>query len=98
MGWQATSCKINCTGATTSCFRYTLDSLKYTEPPYSVAYPELPHIYDPASHPCVPVGNVIEDNTFCHTQSKGGGLFINQDEATVNTWFSSMSNNREACP
>lgn len=107
-----------------------------------MAYPELPFIYDAASHPCVPVGNVIEDNTYCHTNSKGpintacvvltairaapnnnryfnsttrtptipplppqtvdvvssgGGLFINRDEATVNSWFSSMSNNREAC-
>lgn len=98
MSWQSTSCKYNCTETSTSCFRYILDSLHYKEPPYSIAYPDLPFIYDAASHPCVPVGNVVEDNTYCHTNSQGGGLFIDKDEATISSWFSRMSNNRAACP
>ena len=52
-------------------------------------------IYD--YHPCTPVGNVIEDNTFCHDGSKGGGQFLDRTEATINSWLSSSSNNAPSC-
>lgn len=95
LGWQAASCAYNCTGTTTSCFRYTLDNLNYTSPPYATAYPLLPTIYD--DHPCVPVGNIIEDNRFCHQTSKHGGQFIDRTEDTIRKWRSSISNNVEDC-
>ena len=95
LNWQNASCNINCTGSTTSCFRHTLDALHYTQPPYATRYPLLPTIYQ--DHPCVPVGNVIEDNRWCHRNSKGGGQFLNRDAATIAKWRSAASNNVEDC-
>ena len=44
---------------TTSCFFNTLRDVNYTRPPYASRYPTLPSLYH--EHPCVPVGNIIED-------------------------------------
>ena len=95
LGWQSASCQYNCTGTTTSCFRYGLDHVRYRQPPYATHYPTLPTIYD--DHPCVPVGNVIEDNRWCHKHSVGGGQFVDRDAATIREWRSAMSNNVEDC-
>ena len=51
--------------------------------------------------PCVPVDNDISDNTYCHAGSKNLSKplgFTNVDAATVESWQSTMSNNRWACP
>lgn len=94
--WQKASCQIDCDPKLgTSCFHTGLVSLNYTQPPYSTSYPEIVNIY--ADYPCYPVGNVIEDNTYCHAHSKGGGLFLTENEETINSWYSSASNNVEQC-
>jgi len=99
LSWQRASCQKNCSASmgtsTTSCFANALRAVHYTRPPYAAAFPELASIYQ--EHPCVPVGNVIEDNRYCHAGSKGGGLFLDRSEAQVRQWYSSVSNNREAC-
>ena len=65
-------------------------------PPWATAFPEIIDIYD--DHPCVPIGNVIEDNTFCHaTSRKAGATFVDQTEATIRSWLSAISNNVEDC-
>lgn len=94
--WQSKSCAENCSASMgTSCFRVALEAVNFTQPPYATMFPELVDIY--AYHPCTPVGNVIEDNTYCHQGSKPGAVFIDRDEATVKGWLSSMSNNVERC-
>jgi len=40
---------------------------------------------------------VIEDNTYCHTQSKGGGKFINRNASVIKGWMSEISSNNELC-
>jgi len=98
MSWQSESCKFNCDASLgSSCFRVALEAVNYTRPPYSTAFSGLADIYATASHPCVPVGNVIEDNRYCHRHSKRGGKFIDRDAATINSWYSSASNNVEDC-
>ena len=75
-----------------------LEALHYQQPPYSTHYPEIVNIYD--DHPCVPIRNVIEDNIWCHSGSLNvskQAAFINHDEATVLSWMSEMSNNRQVC-
>ncbi|KAL1521884.1 hypothetical protein AB1Y20_021535 [Prymnesium parvum] len=99
--WQSDSCQRNCSASmgtqTTSCFANALDKVNFTQPPYSKAFPEIVDIYD--EHPCVPVGNVIEDNFYCHEESPAGkGIFIDQSESVIRSWYSSISNNQEVCP
>eukprot|EP00039_Didymoeca_costata_P013068 m.193312 g.193312 ORF g.193312 m.193312 type:complete len:730 (-) comp15666_c0_seq7:2429-4618(-) len=95
MNWQAASCKKDCNASMgTSCFRVDLEAMNYTNPPYSVAYPEIVSIYD--YYPCVPVGNVIMDNKYCH-QSNPKALFIDATPTQVNSWLSVMSDNLEDC-
>jgi len=74
------------------CFYYELLVLNYTNPPYSTEYPELVDIYD--YYPCVPIGNIIEDNTWCHINK---GQFIDQTPETIDNWFSYISNNKNIC-
>lgn len=104
MNWMADYCTWNCTGGKSTaaqnpgCFRTKLEQLNYKNPPYSTRYPEITNIYD--NHPCVPINNVIEDNTFCHTHSLNASStlgFINRNESTVLSWLSTMSNNMHKC-
>ena len=99
MNWQDDSCLQNCTDVypypSTSCFLYALNDANYTAPPYSTRYPELVDVYD--DHPCVPVHNVIEDNTYCHTGSAAGAQFLDRDADTITSWLSVASNNVEDC-
>lgn len=94
MNWESQSCQYNCNlSLGTSCFRGALEDVHYKQPPYSTRWPELVQIYQ--DHPCVPVGNQIENNTYCHDKVKG--QFINRDAATVSSWFSTLSNNKQQC-
>ena len=72
--WQQTTCQQNCTHAyppgSTSCFYNALAAVNYKQPPYATRYPEIVNIYE--DHPCLPVGNVIENNRWCHRGSKPG--------------------------
>ena len=96
MNWQANSCAIGCDPKLgTSCFHGELVALNYTQPPYSIHYPEIVNIYK--DHPCVPIDNIISGNRFCHNHSKGGGKFIDRNVSTVKLWLSSMENNTELC-
>ena len=92
-------CQRNCSATmgnvTTSCLYNALRDINYTFPPFATRFPEVVDIYD--NHPCVPVGNVIEDNVYCHAESPGGGGFINQADDVVTKWLSTISNNREDC-
>jgi len=98
MNWESAACKSDCTSKTSSfCYITALEAVNYKNPPYSLEYPELIDIFSPSSHPCVPVGNAIDSNTYCHTKSHGGGLFIDRNVSTVQSWFSEMSNNHESC-
>jgi parallel beta-helix repeat protein len=97
--WQTGYCRANCTDVhgvvQPSCFRDELEGLKYTEPPYSTAYPELVKIFEES--PCVPVYNAITDNRYCHTESHNGGKFITASNATIASWKSTISGNKEQC-
>ena len=86
-------CVENCTG--TICFKNELDSVNYKLPPYSTNYPNIVNIYD--DFPCVPLGNIIEDNRYCHKKSPPSVVFIDQNDATINAWHSFISNNVEDC-
>ena len=105
MYWQRDACSVHCVGTTTACFRHTLEELHFQQPPYATRYPTLPTIYD--DYPCVPVGNVIEDNKYCHAHSPHGAQFVVIDKRGdfdadkvahfVAAWRSAMSNNVEDC-
>ena len=105
MNWMADYCNFNCTGYTPNpaqqagCFRPKLEALHYKQPPYSTAYPELVDLY--AYHPCVPVDNVVEDNTYCHSRSGNASSghigFIDRTPEQIRAWYSSISNNRRVC-
>ena len=105
MNWMADYCNYNCTGYTPNaaqsagCFKTEMEKIHYQQPPYATHYPELVNIYE--NHPCVPINNVIEDNVYCHarsmnmTGSRHG--FIDATESQVESWLSTMSNNRQVC-
>jgi hypothetical protein len=105
MNWMADYCNYNCTGYTPNaaqsagCFKTGMEKIHYQQPPYATHYPELVNIYE--NHPCVPINNVIEDNVYCHarsmnmTGSRHG--FIDATESQVESWLSTMSNNRQVC-
>ena len=103
--WMAEYCNHNCSGnekknpaQSAGCFLPELESIHYQRPPYSTHYPELVDIYD--NYPCVPVNNVIEDNVWCHSGSLNlskQAQFINKDQKTIESWMSTMSNNRQVC-
>ena len=98
--WQKASCQKDCAATmgntTTSCFANALNTVHYLQPPYATAFPELVDLYE--YHPCVPVGNSIEDNVYCHRGSTPGkGVFLDKTAEQVRGWLSSSSNNQEAC-
>jgi len=97
--WQRNYCNHNCTdpkkGPESSCFLHELQSLDYTHPPYSTAYPELLSIYN--EEPCTPVHNQIYNNKYCHTKSKKGGEFIDVSDKQIAAWGSTISNNVAIC-
>lgn len=100
LNWQNASCQKNCSATmgnmTTSCFANALNAVRYLQPPYATAFPELVDIYD--YHPGVPVGNTIEDNVYCHRGSRPGkGIFLDRTDEQVRRWLSRSSNNREEC-
>ena len=66
-------------------------AVHYTQPPYSTRYPLLPGLL--ADRPCTPVGNLIADNTFCHS-AKG---FMDTSVAQAQAWGSVARNNNEVC-
>jgi hypothetical protein len=89
------NCSLKMGNVTTSCLYNALRDIRYQQAPFANRFPEVYDIYN--YHPCVPVANVIEDNHFCHANSSGGGQFIDQSEATVRSWLSTMSNNLPDC-
>ena len=97
--WQQTTCQQNCTHAyppgSTSCFYNALAAVNYKQPPYATRYPEIVNIYE--DHPCLPVGNVIENNRWCHRGSKPGAQFVDRSDETIRGWLSEASNNVEDC-
>eukprot|EP00658_Telonema_sp_P-2_P029970 TRINITY_DN22718_c0_g1_i3.p1 TRINITY_DN22718_c0_g1~~TRINITY_DN22718_c0_g1_i3.p1 ORF type:complete len:118 (+),score=23.79 TRINITY_DN22718_c0_g1_i3:163-516(+) len=94
MTWENPSCQENCSADLgTSCFRLALEAVNYKNPPYSERFPEIVDIYE--NHPCVPVGNEIVGNLYCHALV--AGEFINRDPGTVTSWHSVLSNNTERC-
>jgi len=97
--WQLAYCRENCTDnkglVQKECFNANLKSLKYTQPPYSTTFPELLSIYE--DHPCMPVYNTIEGNTYCHAKSKDGGNFIDVTPEVAAGWHSTVANNNERC-
>ena len=102
LNWQAKSCQRNCTAAfdpySTSCFYNLLAKVNYTAPPYATRFPEITDVYN--YHPCTPVNNVIEDNKWCHAAaagSKADAVFLNRNETTIRSWYSTASNNVEDC-
>jgi hypothetical protein len=64
-----------------------------------IADPELLTIE--TDHPCVPVRNEITSNVYCHKHSMNlTGVvhgFINAAPATIKSWFSTMSDNKQYC-
>ena len=98
MNWQSTFCQFNCSASLgTSCARLALEAVRYQSPPWSVVFPEVVDIYK--DHPCVPVGNIIEDNFYCHKNSPPGTTpsFLNRNASVIKSWLSMNSNNVENC-
>ena len=103
--WQTEYCSPTCAHSTgRNCFAGVLAGLNYTSPPYSTAYPYLVEIFN--DDPCMPVGNVISGNRYCHTLSMDGGIFLklpssvatNDPVATVQGWRSVAVDNEAQCP
>ena len=70
-------------------FNQQLDSVHYQSPPWSTHYPELVDIYQ--DHPCVPVYNIITNNTYC------GGQFIDITPQEAQQWLDTVANNTQTC-
>jgi hypothetical protein len=85
MNWQKSACTVTPPGILVQ----QLYSVNYTQPPYSVAYP--PIVSTLQDRPCVPVGNVVSNNT-CTTCKLG---FLSQSTATISSWGSTAANNTE---
>jgi hypothetical protein len=68
-------------------FNDQLDSVSYQQPPWSVAYPWLPAIYD--DEPCVPVWNNFTANRYYPC----GNGFVNQQDSTIQSWDSNEWDN-----
>lgn len=82
--WQSQYCN-----ATNGIFFQELEALHYQQPPYSTQYPELVGIRH--DHPCVPVYNRIENNTWCPPSPKD--QFSNTPPATAAKWLTTIVNN-----
>ena len=102
MNWQLDYCSYNCSGGHTpagqtqkSCFKNELNALHYSSPPYATHYPELVNIFDDT--PCVPTHNRVENNTYCHARSAGGGKFIDRNASVIEGWHSTLLGNIEHC-
>ena len=80
LGWQAAFCK--------SEFPKQLQSVNYTQPPYSIEYPAI--VNSLTYRPCTPVQNSFIGNTYCDTP-----LFSATTDATIKEWGSYASGNTE---
>ena len=78
-----------------SCLVDELRMFDYQHPPYSTHYPELPTIF--SDHPGYPVGNVIVDNTYCHSGSPSSVRFMNVGEDQVRAGLSEIAGNGLGC-
>lgn len=85
MGWQAAFC----TPPNGSLVLGLSVSVNSQAPPYSTQYPALIDLT--ANQPCVPVGNVVSDNTFWALPA--GAAFSTASAAQIDAWNSSSSNN-----
>ena len=70
-------------------FDQQLQSVHYQSPPWSTHYPQLVGIFK--DHPCVPVYNVVANNTYC------GGNFIDISMGQAKTWLDTVANNSVKC-
>ena len=70
-------------------FQQQLESVNYQNPPWSLEYPELVHIFQ--DHPCIPVYNVVANNTYC------GGTFIDISSDQAKEWLDTVANNSMKC-
>lgn len=70
-------------------FQQQLESVNYQNPPWSLEYPELVHIFQ--DHPCIPVYNVVANNTYC------GGTFIDISAEQAKEWLDTVANNSMNC-
>ena len=70
-------------------FQQQLESVNYQNPPWSLEYPELVHIFQ--DHPCIPVYNVVANNTYC------GGTFIDISAEQAKEWLDTVANNSMKC-
>ena len=70
-------------------FQQQLESVNYQNPPWSLEYPVLVHIFQ--DHPCIPVYNVVANNTYC------GGTFIDISAEQAKEWLDTVANNSMKC-
>ena len=68
-----------------------LYSVNYTNPPWSIQYPELLNISN--EQPCVPVYNDIENNEYCGENTK----FTDNLSQNIISWNDTMKNNVYKC-
>jgi hypothetical protein len=80
--WQKDSCKPG------GSFEQQLQSVNYQQPPWSIRYPELINIMK--DHPCVPVYNDIENNTYTNSTK-----FFDVPDTSLKTWLDTQRNNTE---
>eukprot|EP00731_Ephydatia_muelleri_P030116 Em0021g639a len=83
--WQPTYC------STGGMFSQQLQSVNYTQPPWSLHYPQLVNIT--TDHPCVPCYNLISGNIYCRVKQF---VDFNSTIATVQ-WLANIFNNTQDC-
>jgi len=83
LNWQKDDCSAG------GMFQQQLESVNYQHPPWSTHYPELVNIMN--DHPCVPVYNDIEGNTYC------GGSFYDVTDQQLESWLDISKNNVQKC-
>lgn len=74
-----------CNNSNTSTFAQQLNAANYQSPPFSSMYPYMVNVFEPASQPCTPFGNVIQFNT-CMVNCT---TFLSANKSTIIGWSSS---------
>lgn len=86
LNWQHDSCTVNATF--TGDLVQGLYNVKYQQPPYSTAFPEI--VDTLARRPCTPVNVTITSNTFCNDTTK---QFIDMSAADTTKYGDLVADN-----
>ena len=87
LNWQASSCSFNATY--TGQLVQGLYDVHYTQPPYSVAFPEI--VYTLQRRPCTPFNISVVGNTYCRSVQR----FLDATANQTTTWGDVVDNNQQ---